>query len=208
MRLAKYGHACVRLERNATVLVIDPGMWSEPEAVEGADAVLVTHAHADHVNVDMLRTACQANPALHIWTVDGAAKELDLGDAVTTVSAGDRFTAAGFEVTVHGGEHAITHPDYPQVANVGFFVDGAVYHPGDALIGPGTAVDTLLVPASAPWLKLAEAIDFVRAVRPGRAHPIHDALLSDKGQLTVDGWFERAGRTTYQRLAPGESVTL
>ena len=60
MRLTKYTHACVRLERDGSVLVIDPGIWSEPHALLGTHAVLVTHEHCDHLywdHIDRLRLA-------------------------------------------------------------------------------------------------------------------------------------------------------
>lgn len=50
-----YTHSCIRLEHDNRVLVIDPGIWSEPRALLGADAVLVTHEHVDHA--DVLRLA-------------------------------------------------------------------------------------------------------------------------------------------------------
>ena len=83
-----------------------------------------------------------------------------------------------------------------------------VYHPVDALHVPEPAVETLLLPVSAPWLKLAEALDFVRAVRPERALPVHDAMLSQVGAAGVDRWVDLKGGTDYRRLAPGESVEL
>ena len=92
--------------------------------------------------------------------------------------------------------------------NVGYVVDEAVYHPGDALFVPDVPVDTLLVPASAPWLKLAEALDFVRAIGPRRAYPIHDATLSVLGQRSVGGWMAAKGGTDYTWLAPGDAVSL
>ncbi|MGW4720748.1 MBL fold metallo-hydrolase, partial [Nocardia sp. NPDC004260] len=46
MRITKFGHACVRLQHNGRSIVIDPGLMTpEPEALIGADAVLVTHQH-------------------------------------------------------------------------------------------------------------------------------------------------------------------
>ena len=42
-------------------------------------------------------------------------------------------------------------------------------------------MDTLFVPLNAPWMKLSESIDFVRAVKPGRAFALHDALLTETG---------------------------
>ena len=49
MELVKHGHACVSLGKAGRRLVIDPGAWTEPEALREADAVLVTHDHVDHV---------------------------------------------------------------------------------------------------------------------------------------------------------------
>ena len=55
MRITKFGHACVRLETDGHVIVLDPGGFTEPEAVDGATAVLITHEHADHYSADHLR---------------------------------------------------------------------------------------------------------------------------------------------------------
>jgi L-ascorbate metabolism protein UlaG (beta-lactamase superfamily) len=34
-RITRYTHSCVRIERNGTVLVVDPSIWSEPSALRG-----------------------------------------------------------------------------------------------------------------------------------------------------------------------------
>jgi L-ascorbate metabolism protein UlaG (beta-lactamase superfamily) len=209
MRLTKYTHACVRLEKDGQALVIDPGEWSEPDALIGAAAVLVTHEHVDHVDAEVLHAAQTGNPSLMVHTNAAVAAQLgEKGVTAQTVGAGDTFTAAGFSVSVVGGEHAEIYEGLPGCANVGFVVDAGLYHPGDALFVPEADVETLLVPVSAPWLKLAEAIDFVRAVRPRRAFPIHDALFSDLGRRLVDRWIDGKGGTDYGRLAPGESVEV
>ncbi|HET6987492.1 MAG TPA: MBL fold metallo-hydrolase, partial [Kribbella sp.] len=52
MKLTKFAHACVRLEKDGKVLLVDPGSFSEPAAFERADAILVTHEHQDHLDVD------------------------------------------------------------------------------------------------------------------------------------------------------------
>ena len=54
MRMIKYTHACVRLERDGRSLLIDPGTWAEDAAFEGVSDVLVTHEHADHIDVERL----------------------------------------------------------------------------------------------------------------------------------------------------------
>jgi L-ascorbate metabolism protein UlaG (beta-lactamase superfamily) len=208
MRLTKYGHACVRLERDGAVLVIDPGVFAEPAALDGADAVLITHEHPDHLDVDKLTEALATGPEATVHTHPEVAGKLSgLGDAVRPVTAGDEFQAAGFGVRAYGGMHALIHPDVPQVANLAFLVDESVYHPGDSLYVPhGASVETLLVPVSAPWLKLAESVDFVRAVAPRRAYGIHDALLSEVGGQVIDRGMTNLSRCDYARVASGSDM--
>ena len=96
MRITKYTHACLRLEHGGGVLVIDPGVFSEPEALAGADAVLITHEHVDHVDLDKLRAAAAKQPALTVHThPDVEAQLTDLDADVFPVSPGDVFVAAG-----------------------------------------------------------------------------------------------------------------
>jgi L-ascorbate metabolism protein UlaG (beta-lactamase superfamily) len=207
MRLTKFTHACVRLDDGQRRLVIDPGEWSEPAALDDVHAVLVTHEHADHLDVERLRAARDADDELTIWASAGASAALGGLPGVVTVEPGDTFHAGGFEVQAVGGRHAEIYEGLPGCDNVGYVVAG-VYHPGDALHVPDVDIDTLLVPAAAPWLKLAEALDFTRAVAPRAAHPIHDAILSDRGQALVGRLFGLKGRTDYRLLAPGESVDV
>lgn len=205
MRLTKFGHSCVRLEDRGQVLVIDPGCFSGTEALSGASAVLITHEHADHIDVDKLAAARAANPGLAVHTHSVLAATI--GDGVMAVAPGDTFTAGAFTVRVVGGEHAEIIDGLPGCPNVGFIVDG-VYHPGDSLFVPAEEIDTLLVPAAGPWLKLREAIEFVRAVKPARAFPIHDAAFNQLGLDNVDRWLETKGGTNYGRIPLGDSVTL
>ncbi len=210
MRLIKFGHACVRLESDHGVLVIDPGILSEAAALDGADAILVTHEHADHMNVDEIVAAVGRGPGVRVFTDAAVAPQLDrVASAVIPVAPGERFEAAGYQVQVFGGTHARIHADIPPVANLAYLVDGLLYHPGDSLVVPQDAtVDTLLVPVSGPWLKTAEAIDFVRAVGPRQAVAIHDGLYNDFGLGLVDSLFTRLSRSEFHRLAAGGEVTV
>ncbi|MER5253448.1 MULTISPECIES: MBL fold metallo-hydrolase [unclassified Streptomyces] len=210
MKLTKKTHACVRLERDGLSLVIDPGAFSEQDAALGADAILVTHEHPDHFSEDRLRAGMEANPAAEIWTLRSVAEKISAAfpGRVHTVGHGDTFTAAGFDVQVHGELHAVIHPDIPRITNVGYLVDGSVFHPGDALTVPEQPVDTLMLPVMAPWSKISEVIDYVREIKPQRAYDIHDALLTDLARPIYDAQIGALGGAEHLRLTPGESADL
>jgi len=209
MRLTKFSHACVRAEGDG-VLVIDPGTFSERAALDGVDAILITHEHADHMDVDALTDSLATRPAVRIFThADVVPKLGDLASVTTAVGTGDTFTAAGFAVRAYGGQHAVIHPDIPRIANLGYLLDGRVYHPGDSYDLPGdTEVDTLFVPVSAPWLKASETVDFIRAVQPRHAYALHDALLNDAYAGLLTPLLNRLGGTEYRRLGAGESLQV
>jgi L-ascorbate metabolism protein UlaG (beta-lactamase superfamily) len=208
MKLTKLTHACVRLEKGGAVLVIDPGSFTERSALDGADAILITHEHVDHLDVDAVGDALNRRPDTRIYTNSAVAAQLaGLGEVVTTVASGDEFQAAGLGVRAYGAWHAVIHPDLAPVPNLGFLVEESVYHPGDSFDVPaGVAVDTLFVPVTAPWLKTSESIDFVRAVRPRRAYALHDALANDAMGNLTSRLIGSLGGVEFERLAPGTTV--
>ena len=213
MRLTKHEHACVVLEKDGAKIVIDPGSFSSGAAdiVADADAVLLTHEHMDHVNEAAINGALAARPELRIYAPAGLASTFaGHQDQFTAVAAGDQLTLASFAVTVHGTEHAVIHPDIPTVPNVGYLVDGSVYHPGDAFFVPGVPVPVLLLPTSGPWMKIGEAADYVRAVRPQQIIQIHEMLLSDIGLFLAGNLLGEQGLTglPLAQVPAGESLTL
>lgn len=227
MKLTKYTHSCVRLERDGNVLVLDPGSFSEvEEALDGARAVLITHEHADHLDRDRVLARLRANASLVLYAPERLAADLraavaadgagaegeDAAGRILSVEPDSTFSAAGFTVQSFGGQHALIHPLVPLVANVGYLIDGTLYHPGDSFVVPnGLKVKTLLVPIHAPWSKVGEVIDFVIACGAERAYPIHDALLNERGLNISEGHVTRFGElygTVYQHLSAGDTVQV
>jgi L-ascorbate metabolism protein UlaG (beta-lactamase superfamily) len=67
-------------------------------------------------------------------------------------------------------------------------------------------VDVLGLPTGAPWLKLSEAIDFLRVVKPRLAVPIHEAVLA-MPQMHYARFAELGPAGTEVRvLTPGEAT--
>jgi len=226
MQLTFHGHACVSvsLTDTAGTLVIDPGTFSDTAAALSGDtgAVLITHDHADHVDVPAVVEFLATAPDVQVWASAPAATALRAGGApenqINEVSPGQVLDAAGARVTVGGGDHAVIHPEIQRAVNVTYLVevDGqSLYHPGDSFVPPAHlpqgGLDVLLVPVSAPWLKMEQAIDFACSVPAGVVVPIHNVFLSDVGHGMVARFLDTArlgGEYTYARLAVGEPLAI
>lgn len=205
MRITKYDHACVLVEADGARILIDPGTFSPGfERLTDLTAVLITHQHLDHVDVERLGSLLQRNRSAPVFSDPASAGMLSgSGIEATPVLAGDTFDA-GLPVTVHGADHGLLHADVPVVPNVGYLVNGRFYHPGDSWTIPDAEVDLLCVPTAAPWITFADAIDFMRAVRPRTAVPIHEALLAKRDLYYALFERLRPEQTTVRVLATGE----
>jgi L-ascorbate metabolism protein UlaG (beta-lactamase superfamily) len=213
VQIVHLGHSCVLVETGSARLLFDPGVFSTGfENLRDLDAILITHQHFDHLDVDRLPALVAANPSASLIVDPGSVEETaKLGLAAEQVRPGDSLTLGGAAVNVVGGDHAVIHPDLPVPPNVGYVVEhGAFYHPGDSLFVPDQQVDVLALPTMAPWLKTMEAIDFLRAVGPRTAVPIHQGLLNERGLRLAYGWFERTAKdgVTVRVLTQGEPAEL
>lgn len=180
MRLTKYGHSCLLVETGDARVLLDPGGFSSGfEDLEGLTAILVTHQHPDHVDADALPRLLDRNPEATLYADEGSAAKLrdDAGIDATATSPGDVLDV-GCRIEVGSGIHAEIHPDIPRIPNVGYLIDGRLWHPGDSLVAPDTEVEILALPTVAPWMRIAMAIDFYREVAPRVAVPIHDAITT------------------------------
>lgn len=213
MRLAKYEHACLSLEIDGQLLVVDPGGWTtDLPTLSGVVAVVVTHEHADHWTAEQLSRILDANPDARILAPSGVAAAAD-GFDIETVAPGDTVEIGPFTLEFFGGTHAKIHDSIPLVDNVGVLVNGSLYYPGDSFATPGTAVEVevLAAPVGAPWLNTSDAMDFVLAVKAARVFPTHDQTLSAKGKGFHDMLLKSAAKTAggeYLALAAGEAIEV
>lgn len=213
MFMTKLEHSCVRIQHRGGTLVIDPGVFNDRGALDGADAVLITHQHDDHLDEALVRAAAEARPELEIWGPPSVAALLaDLGARVHAARPGEQFEAAGVEVRVLGDLHARVHDSIPQIENNGYLIEGSLLHPGDSLTVPDEPVANLLLPACAPWVKAGELGDYVKTVAPQHSFLIHDALLSPAGialyHRVLSGLAGAPDQRSLQAPAPGTGVEL
>jgi L-ascorbate metabolism protein UlaG (beta-lactamase superfamily) len=74
---------------------------TEPEALDGADAVLITHEHFDHLDEGRVRAALDASPGLRVWTKPARAYSVheevlsEIGKTVVSRLLGDNGPGVG-----------------------------------------------------------------------------------------------------------------
>lgn len=182
MELTHFGHSCLHVDLGGTRLLFDPGNFSHGfEGITGLSAILITHQHPDHADPNRLPALVEANPGAALYADPQTAAQL--GDGWTAVNVGDEFTVDGLTVRGAGGRHAVIHPEIPVIDNISYLIGDAEHpaklmHPGDALFVPGEPVEVLATPAAAPWMKISEAVDYLRAVGPRHAVPIHQGIIA------------------------------
>jgi L-ascorbate metabolism protein UlaG (beta-lactamase superfamily) len=212
MKVTKYEHACLVIEKGGEALVIDPGAFTSPLGdVHGVVGVVVTHEHPDHWTPDQLQRILAANPGARVFGPAGVAAAVGGDVPVEVVTDGDELTVGSFELRFFGTDHNVIHASLPSVDNTGVLVDGELFHPGDSYTVPPVPVGTLAAPIGAPWLKIGEAMDYVLAVQPKRAFPIHEATLSQIGKgMHADRltWATEQHDGVFTQLDPLQSIDL
>jgi L-ascorbate metabolism protein UlaG (beta-lactamase superfamily) len=186
MRITRLGHAAILIETVRERILVDPGNLSDAwHDLTELDAVFITHQHADHVDAAHLVSVMRANSGARLLVEESVVPMLaDEALETTPVRPGDTFTIGSVGVDTVGGRHAIIHDTIPPVGNVGFvFTEGGtrLYHPGDSYDYPLAGIDVLALPITAPWARASTTADYLAAVAPSRAFPIHDAIISEKG---------------------------
>ncbi len=212
MQLTHFGHSCLLADFGQTSVLFDPGTFAHGfEGITGLSAILITHQHPDHVDVTRLPALLEGNPNAVLYADPQTTAQL--GTPCREVHVGDELPVGELTIRAAGGRHAVIHPEIPVVENISYLVDDGdhrarLMHPGDALFVPDEKVDVLATPAAAPWMRISEAIDYLRAVAPARAVPIHQAIIAPDARGIYYGRLTEMTSTDFQVLPEESAVTF
>jgi L-ascorbate metabolism protein UlaG (beta-lactamase superfamily) len=211
MKVTKYDHACLVVDKGDSRLIIDPGSFTPPLPGDvGVVAVVITHEHADHWTPEHLERILRLSPGTRIVGPPGVVAAAS-GFAIEPVADGDVVEIEPFTLSFFGKKHAVIHSSIPVIDNVGVLVNDALYYGGDSYTVPPVTVKTLAVPIGAPWLRIGDAMDYVIAIAPRHAFPVHEATLSrigrDLGEARLT-YATELGGGSFTVLEPGDSLEL
>lgn len=201
-RIAFLGHATVLIELGGVRLLTDPllrgrvahlrrqvplpdeGLFRDP------DAVLISHAHHDHLDLGSLRRLGHSTPLIVPRGAGPWLTKRGFG-TVTELNVGEVAQVGALQVRAVRADHDAHRPGGPHADALGYLVKGAreVYFAGDTALYPGMAdltpsLDVALVPVAGWGPKLGpghmgplEAAEAVALMGPRLAIPIHWGTL-------------------------------
>jgi L-ascorbate metabolism protein UlaG (beta-lactamase superfamily) len=244
-RVSYVGHATVLVELDGIRLLTDPVLRRRvlhlrrhgavtAEAFRNVDAVLISHAHWDHLD---LRSLGQLGKRLRLVVPRGVGRLLRRRQFtdVVELDAGELVEIGGLEVTATPAEHnGGRGPLGARAPALGYVIAGSkrIYFAGDTDLFAGMSklapLDLALLPVSgwgprlpAGHLNPQRAAEALRLLEPRTAVPIHWGTYSVLTKRRPNNTVERAPAEEFERLAaqlapavqvqvlaPGESLEL
>lgn len=207
MKITKYEHSCLDVTDGGSRLVIDPGRFSPSfKDFSNINVLVLTHVHRDHFDKETVCKITKANPSVMIFAPGQVADEIP-EVKVTVPEVGKSYDAVGFKLEFFGGDHEL----YKEFQNIAVLVNNKLYHPGDSYTPPNKPIYILAAPASAPWLRVTEAGDFIKKCGAKTVFPIHNALLSPIGEevhYRILGEAAKEAGSNWQVLSAGQSIEV
>ncbi|MEI6810461.1 MAG: MBL fold metallo-hydrolase [Candidatus Nomurabacteria bacterium] len=184
MKITKFGHCCLLIEEKEIRILTDPGSWNDTPDAKNIDVILISHEHADHIHIESLKTILKSNEKAVIYTHEGVKKLLDKENiSCVLIGDGEEINIKGVSIISFGTDHACIHHDISIVQNTGFYIANKFFYPGDSFHNPNKDIEILALPVVAPWMKIEEAIEYAKAIKPKIVFPVHDGMLREDRRL-------------------------
>ncbi len=191
MKITKLGHCCLIIDVSTRLntrgrgirIMTDPGVYSTLQnEVKDINYIFITHEHPDHFHLESLKVVMKNNPNAKIVTNRAVGKLLGEQKIPHEIlEHGDVKEYDGVHVEGCGEKHATIYQDFGRVQNTGYFFANRFFYPGDAFYNPGRPVEILALPVAGPWMKIVEAIDYAKLLKPKVCFPVHDGMLKFLG---------------------------
>jgi L-ascorbate metabolism protein UlaG (beta-lactamase superfamily) len=192
MKITKYAHSCLLIEVDEAKILTDLGSWnSEVPEISHLSAILITHEHADHFDIEKLKALIYTNPQAKLITHAAVGAKLQEGGIeYTSIESGERVQVSGVSIESCGTDHAIIYGSTSPCRNTGYLIADKFYIPGDALHDtPSKQIEVLALPTGGPWMKVSEAVDYAKSLKPKVVIPIHDAMYTEEVRsLSIPRW--------------------
>jgi L-ascorbate metabolism protein UlaG (beta-lactamase superfamily) len=202
MKITKLGHSCVLVETPDRVGLFDPGVWADRaliDAVQHVDRIVFTHEHADHFNIDILKSLLAKFPEAHI-ICNSEIQELIEGSGIRITIREESNCAVKF----NSPHEQLPIPGAKAPEENGYHFKDLFTHPGDSQTFTETK-KVLAMPFIGPWGKTGDSIAKVLELKPEYVLPIHDWHYTAEAKQWLQGLLESVFAGTGIKLLPNEN---
>lgn len=203
MKLTKYPQSHFVIESGSTKIMIDPGTLSfpkyAPDDFKDISAVLITHTHSDHMDVEAIKQIVSEIP---VYGNDAVVSHLAGANiAVTKVARGQEFAVGQISIKpvdiphckllyctkekktlkapeISHDKKCKAHPDLkPETTdgppNTGFIINGTFFHPGDGIDPQNFEVGSAAIPINGPTIEFENAWNLAGSLKAKKIIPMH-----------------------------------
>lgn len=207
MKITKLVHSCLLVQTPDRIALFDPGSMStvDVDNMSQLNDIIITHAHSDHFNLDLIRRLVAKFPSVHITAPDEVVIQLNAESVPATSAASDGIV---FFESPHEAVRPLMDSNPPQEVGVHYL--GQLSHPGDSHSFRETKA-ILALPVQAPWGSTVNAIRLGLELKPKYIVPIHDWHWRDEARESLYSAMERLFATqgiTFISAVNGEPFTI
>lgn len=186
MKITKYIHSCLVFEQDGFKVLVDPGNYTfaegrvTPDDFGDVQAIIITHIHADHLDMDNLKKIIALSKA-PVYTNHQVANELQKQDISAQLFTDGKRLFGKMEFIAMPVKH-MPLLDSPTPEMTGFIINGNILHPVDSLQTELTEIeniDLLILPTMAPFCNELQVTAFADALKPKYVLPVHDGYAKE-----------------------------
>jgi L-ascorbate metabolism protein UlaG (beta-lactamase superfamily) len=219
MKISKYLHSCLVFELNGYKLLFDPGTFSfaeglvTPQMFADVQAIVLTHIHPDHYDIDILKSILILNNA-QILTNTQIGQQLDKAGISYTLLENEILRLGPFKLQAFPVAHELIM-DNPLPQMTGFLINDKVLHPVDSMedkLLDYKDIELLLMVTMAPFANEPRISAFADKLQPKQIFPVHDGYAKEffikQRYAAYVKHFEKQGIKFHEIYKVGDSITI
>lgn len=219
MKISKYLHSCLVFELNDYKLLFDPGKFSfaeglvTPQMFKDVNAVVITHIHPDHYDIEILQNILALSGATVITNTQ-IGKELDKANITYHILEDATEQHGPFKLKAF----PVTHEpimDNPVPQMTGFIINDKVLHPVDSMedkLLNFKGIELLLMVTMAPFANELRISGFADKLQPKQILPVHDGYAKTffikQRYAAYVKHFDKQGIKFHEVYEVGDGITL